>query len=63
MKLLRAKHEVVVLTGAAARHFLDAKAPTPLAPWASAVAVCTCGWEQPFIHGEAAEAAAVEHRA
>lgn len=61
MKLLRKRHEVEVLTGETAReHIRSRELDDP--SLSMAVAVCSCGWEQPALHGEEAERLAEEHR-
>lgn len=65
MKFRIRKHTTAVLTGAEARNYLSrhyySNQNEVENHWASAVAVCTCGWFTPCIHGEAAEAEALHH--
>lgn len=60
MKLIGRRHEVEVLTGSAARLYLEEHQPGALA-WATCVAKCKCGWHRATIHGELAELDGQEH--
>jgi hypothetical protein len=61
MKLRLRQHTTAVLTGEAAREWIDEHEPGH-AFWATAVTICTCGWHQTALHGEEALRTAQAHQ-